>query len=626
MSIRRDLILAAALKINLRHSHPNPLPKEEGILLQRRLLRAVKYLLAAFMTAICVTPANADLTLFDSGKSPYQIVVAAQCSPAERYAAEELRQYFEKMTGAKLPIVTDDQKRSEDEIVLGGANVPADAAGAASNLNGEQPGLDGLTIRTAGNRLLISGSGPRGTLYGVYSLLEDKLGIRWFTPDVEVVPRRDRVVLGDVNETQTPALEYREVYWSEFQNADFAARHRLNGNSYPLDEKHGGRMAIYHPFVHSFDQLVPRELFAEHSEYFPLINGERKNGYVQRCLTNPDVLRIATERVRQWIKEHPEATIISVSQNDTINNCQCPQCKAIDDAEGSPAGSLLTFVNAIAAAIEKDHPNVRIDTLAYQYTRKPPKNLRPNKNVIVRLCSIECCFAHPFDGCSAKENARFVDDIKAWQPVAPLLYVWDYTTNFGQYQQPFPNFGVLQPNVRFFVNHGVKGLFEQGNYSHGGHGEMEPLRGYLLAKLLWDPNANVQKHTDEFLNAYYGQAAEPMREYMALVSRQVQTPGVHAHIFDHPNAKYLTDDFLSAAEKLFDDAEQRAENDAVKFRVQTARLPIWQVKLSTKRVKGDERSALLERYLTIARKAEISNASEGKSLDDWAREMEKAGK
>src|SRR5439155_356029 len=212
-----------------------------------------------------------------------------------------------------------------------------------------------------------------------------------------------------------------------------------------------GPYTVYFPFVHSFDALVPRELYQEHPEYFPLIDGKRTNGYVQRCLSNPDVLKISIERVRQWIKEHPDATIISVSQNDAIKNCQCEQCKAVDDAEGSPAGSLLKFVNAVAAAIEKDHPNVRIDTLAYQYTRKPPKTIRPRPNVIVRLCSIECCFAHPLERCSSPEDQRFRDDIIAWQPVASLLYVWDYTPNFTNYQQPFPNFDALQPNVQFFV-------------------------------------------------------------------------------------------------------------------------------------------------------------------------------
>ena len=338
-------------------------------------------------------------------------------------------------------------------------------------------------------------------------------------------------------------------------------------------------------------------------------------------MSNPDVLKIAIDRVRQWLKEHPEATIISVSQNDTFNYCQCAKCKALDDAEGSPAASLLRFTNAIAEDVERDYPNVRIDTLAYQYSRKPPKTLRPRHNVIVRLCSIECCFAHPLEACSSPENQRFRDDIIAWQPVAPLLYVWDYTPNFSHYQQPFPNFDALQPNVQFFVKHGVKGLFEEGNYSGGGNGEMGPLRAYVLAKLLWNPYTDVQQHIAEFLRAYYGKAANNIRAYLELLHRQAREKGYHAHIYDPPAAPYLNDEAINGAEELFDEAERLADDDTIRFRVEVARLPIWYVKLATNRVTGDAKAELLRRFLSVARKAGISNISESRSLDDWAKRM-----
>ena len=576
-------------------------------------------LLSALLLFAPATRIIAAVTLADKAATRYRIVVAADAIPSERYAAEELQRYLERMSGAKLPIVTDAEPAASREILLGDN---AHLRSLKSKIDFTSLGADGFVLRTDGNRLIIAGGMPRGTLYGVYALLEEKLGVRWFTSEVEVVPRRDRVQLPKLNETQVPRLEYREVFWTAMmRDPDFAARHRLNGDHYRLTEKHGGRAAVYFPFVHSFDLLIPRELYKEHPEYFPLIKGKRVDGYVQRCLSNPDVLRISIERVRQWIKEHPEATIISVSQNDTFNYCQCDQCKALDGAEGSPAASMIRFVNAVAEAIEKEHPNVRIDTLAYQYTRKPPKTLRPRKNVIVRLCSIECCFAHPLDSCPSEENRRFRDDILAWQPVAPLLYIWDYTPNFANYQQPFPNFDSLQPNVRFFANHGVKGLFEQGNYSAGGNGEMEPLRAYLLAKLLWNPDADVKRHTDEFLHGYYGRAAGKIREYLDIVHRPVREKGLHAHIFDRPKAAYLDEETLAAAEWTLDAADRDAENDAIRFRVEVARLPVWYVKLATERVKGDERTVLLRRFLEIARKAGISNISEGKSLNDWAKQM-----
>jgi Domain of unknown function (DUF4838)/Glycosyl hydrolase family 67 N-terminus len=563
--------------------------------------------------------ARADLTVINKGQSGYRIVIAAGAIPSERYAAEELQRYLEGIGGAKLPIVNDTERVRFKEILLGDN---AHLRKLQPKLDVGKVGPDGFVLRTYRGRLVIAGGQPRGTLNGVYTLLEEKLGVRWFTPELEVVPKLARVRLPNLDETRVPALENRDVFWREMmRDADFAAKHRLNGQHYSLKEKHGGAFTTYYPFVHSFDMLVPKELCKDHPEYLPLINGQRKDGYVQRCLSNPDVLKIAIENVRKWIQQHPEATIISVSQNDTINNCQCASCKAVDDAEGSPSGSLLKFVNAIAENIEHDYPKVRIDTLAYQYTRKPPKTLRPHRNVIIRLCSIECCFAHPLETCSAEANRRFRDDIIAWQPVAPLLYVWDYTPNFAHYEQPFPNFDSLQANVQFFVRHGVKSLFEQGNYSGGGQGEMGPLRAYVLAKLLWNPDTDVQKHIDEFTRAYYGKAADQIKTYIELEEQQVRGKDCHAHIFDGSTVCYLNDDFLGEGERILNAAEQQASDDAVRARVQVAELPIWYVKIATNRVTGEPRTDLIHRFLAVARKAGVSNISEGMSLNDWAKKM-----
>src|SRR5262249_46660805 len=153
------------------------------------------------------------------------------------------------------------------------------------------------------------------------------------------------------------------------------------------------------------------------------------------------------------------------------------------------------------------------------------------------------------------------------------LYIWDYTPNFAHYQQPFPNFDVLQPNVQFFIQHRVKGLFEQGNYSSGGYGEMGPLRAYLLARLLWNPQADMQTDTREFLDAYYGHAGAEIQAYLELVETQVRNGKAHAHIFESPKAPYLNDQFIASAEEILNRAENSADNDVVRFRVQVARLP-----------------------------------------------------
>ena len=564
-------------------------------------------------------PAHAALTLAAKNKSEYQIVVATNAPPSEQYAATELRDYIEKISGVPLPIVSDGSPSKAREILLGDN---AHLRALRNQIDFPSLGQEGYILRTDGKRLIIAGGQPRGTLYGVYALLENHLGVRWFTPEVESVPATNRILLPTLNVRYLPTLQYREVYWTEMMRAPkFAARHRLNGNSYALTEQLGSRAEVYFPFVHSLDSLIPRELYHDHPEYFPLRNGKRIDGYVQRCLSNPDVIKMAIARVRQWIQEHPNATIISVSQNDTGNWCQCPQCKGLDDAEGSPSASMLRFVNTIAQDIEHDYPNVRLDTLAYQYTRKPPKTIRPRPNVIIRLCSIECCFAHPLATCVSDQNRRFRDDIVAWQPIAPTLYVWDYTPNFAHYQQPFPNLAALQPNVQFFASHGVRGLFEQGNYSSGGNGELGPLRAYLLAQLLWDPNTDLKRHTTEFLHGYYGQAAPKLQAYLDLLTAQVQDPSIHARISDRPTARYLNPEFLKSADTLFDDAAQLAETDAIRARVETAHLPIWYVEIAANRVTGDDRDKLVTRFLQVARRAGINQISEGQSLDDWAKKL-----
>ena len=78
---------------------------------------------------------------------------------------------------------------------------------------------------------------------------------------------------------------------------------------------------------------------------------------------------------------------------------------------------------------------------------------------------------------------------------------------------------------------------------------------------------------------------------------------------------------MNAGEKILDEAEALAESDAVRFRVEVARLPVWYVKIANKRVTGEARKDLLNRFVTIAKQAGVSNISESTSLDDWAKKQ-----
>jgi len=573
------------------------------------------------------------MLLVDNGCTNWRIIVGRDASPSEKHAADELQHFIMEISDVCIPIVDDGCQIGKNEIIIGNNN---HLQQLGVNVDWAKLGDEGFVIKTIENKLIIAGGRLRGTIYGVYTFLEEYLGCRWLSSEVSYIPKRKVIEIPDIDDEQIPALEYREPYYYDAFDGDWAVRNKCNGSFARLEEKHGKKLKYSKYFVHTFNKLVPvEEYFDIHPEYFSEVDGKRISEHTQLCLTNEDVFEIALERVREWIEAEPDATIFSVSQNDCYNPCQCEKCREIDEREGSHSGTLLYFVNRIAEEIEKDYPDKYIDTLAYQYTRKPPKYVRPRRNVIIRLCSIECCFSHPLEECNAisypfyyrmsrkdvQDYTSFAQDLHEWSKIANRLYVWDYVTNFANYIMPFPNFHVLQPNIKFMTKNNVKGIFEEGNYAKGGKGEFAELRAYVLAKLLWNPDYDVDLVIDEFLTGYYGNAAAPIRRYIDMLHKKVVDENIHMGIYDPPLNRYLTKDILKKAEELFNRAEALADNDEILKRVRIARLPIEYVRLSTIPPDTPGRDKLIEDFFAELKKAGITEIREGRALDDSERAM-----
>jgi hypothetical protein len=514
---------------------------------------------------------RAELTLASKGATRHVIVVDPAATAPELTAAKELATTLRQITGAEFAIQTNTKAPTRAILVGGGAaaseaflDVPFDGLGAEE-----------LVMRTRGNRLLLAGGRPRGTLYAVSRFLQQHGGVRWWTPWVSKIPKQPTLRLGDLDVRQKPAFEYRESFWYPAFDADWSWRNGCNGHSSRLTPDRGGRID-YKGFVHTFYPLVPPEKhFAEHPEWFSLLKGKRTADRAQLCLTNPKLRDFMVERVKAWLRESPEASIMGVSQNDWHGACACADCQALDEAEGSHAGTMLAFVNYVAEQIEPEFPHVAVDTLAYQYTRKPPKTIQPRPNVIVRLCSIECNFREPLDHAS---NAAFADDIRGWAKICRRLYIWDYTTDFAHYVQPHPNWFTLGPNLRFFAAHNVRGVFEQGAYqSHGS--EMAELRAWVLAQLLWNPKRDDRALIREFLDGYYGAAAPAITRYFDLLHQAAQ--GHSLTCYSGTDAPFLRFPTLAEAEKLWQEAARAVAGDGeLTARVRLAHLPLRYVWLS----------------------------------------------
>ncbi|MCP4642662.1 MAG: DUF4838 domain-containing protein [bacterium] len=566
----------------------------------------------------------------DLALDTHVIVTAVEPTPQETTASRDLQMHLERITGHMIPIVPDADCAGKACISIG-RNAFTDSL--ALHINYDVLGAEGIHIATKGRNLVLTGN-KRGVLYATYVFLEDYLGCRWFTSDCATWPTDGVIAVDNLDVRYVPPFEYRDTDYPKCRAPEFGVRNRLNGKYAQATEAWGGKVD-YKGFVHTFHNLVPTDqYFATHPEYFSEIGGNRVHERTQLCLTNPDALRIATASVLRWIEESPSASIVSVSQNDCRGYCTCTACAALAEKEGSESGPLVHFVNAIADVVAEKHPDVIIDTLAYQYTRKPPKHVRPRPNVAIRLCSIECEFNRPL--ATSSVNSSFVEDIKGWNAICDRLHIWDYVINYAHCVQPFPNFDVLKPNIQFFRDHGVTGIYEEANYFSRG-GELAELRTYVMAKLLWDPEYDVDTAVDEFCKAYYGKAWHFVRAYFDDIHRlAVADPGFHMHIWAGQDGPFQTDEALAVYRNLFDRAEALVQDDPVRLhRVQVARLPIMYTQLAkgagaycsleddalVPTVSGINMEGLSARFGAIAKKEGMRSVSEGSGpidlVDSW---------
>ena len=430
----------------------------------------------------CNDAFHSELTIIDNVYSNYTIVIPALATEIEKKAAYKLQYYFREMSGTKLKVIPENKPWQSHAIYVGGCN-------SAKKLNIDFPVLDedGFSLKTQGQDFFICGGKRNGTLFGVYDFLE-QVGFRKYSPDAELIPKKKLLRIPQYNITEIPVFHYRETLMPDASDPDYAEWHKLHHRS--EREKDWGM------WVHTFDDLIPPEkYFKEHPEYFSLNNGIRSSK-TQLCLSNSNVLDLVILRLKDLISKNPQASHWSISQNDTYGPCECSGCENIDNQYGGvPSGSLIHFVNQVAERF----PDKVISTLAYQSSRKAPEGIKPAENVNIVLCTIELNRSRPIR--TDPSSRGFVNDISNWKKLTNNILIWDYIVQFRNYLDPFPNLHVLQPNIQFFSDNGVHMMFEQG--SNRSLSEFHERRSYIMAKLLWNPDANVDLTMNDFLNVFF---------------------------------------------------------------------------------------------------------------------------
>ncbi|MCL5103797.1 MAG: DUF4838 domain-containing protein, partial [Armatimonadetes bacterium] len=528
-----------------------------------------------------------ELVLASGGKANYIILLSEKATTQEEKAATDLAQWLKEITGADFPVVHEGRYyRSTHPLISIGktelflnANIPD----AKIDLKEE-----GYAIAANGENLYLWGGNTRGPINAVYALLEEDLGCRWYDKDSATIPNRPELRFRPVPRHFIPVLEIRDPYYFEAFDKTWSLRNRANSSYDTVPAEWGGNFE-YAMFVHTFDAFLPREkYFKDHPEYYALVNGKRVGGQHtgQLCLTNNDVLNIVIDEVRRSLREKPNARVISVSPNDGLNYCECPSCKAIDDREGTNAGSLITFVNKVAEAIEGEFPDVSISTLAYLGTFIPPKTIKPRHNVAIQFCTEAHAWPHPFTFITDGPD-KVYEALKGWSAIGARIHIWDYTVNFGGYLTIMPNMPVVSENMRTYIKNGARGIMLQGNVEcHGS--DNTRMRCWVWAKQMWDPSLDTLELMKDFIYGYYGNAAEPMWKYNMLIWKLWETNYARTRQLGNdspfqdksPYAPYWTKDFVDDATALFDEAERMSKDSDTLRRVKREKASLLYTKIS----------------------------------------------
>ena len=556
--------------------------------------------------------------IIKNNQTRYHIVHSVNSHEAERYAGMELQKYIYLAANTLIPVFSDKCMQRSKEIILGDAR-----ANSYKNILRDKS-TEAYLIKEDSENIYITGNSPRAILYGVYKFLELFIGFRCYAKDCEKYDTlNDLAIEEGFSYIGDFSFEYREAYFTDAFNGDFAAKNMLNSNLADLSNKHGNKVKWFN-FHHSFSDLInPLEYFDTHPEYFSLIDGKRVKIHTELCLSNKDVFNLCLDKLRTWIINNPECDIFSVAQDEWMGHftkmaCECENCKKIDEENNSQSGSIITFVNKLATALQEEFPNKLIHTFAYQYSRKTPTKVIPHKNIIVRLCNIECSWSKSIEESAANtpegRDGLFLNDLKNWSKISNHLYIWDYAVNFRNYLLPFPNLRTMAKNIELYRKMNVKGILMQGNFSYGGKGYLDELKSYLTARLLRDDAEPLNDLINDFCDHYYGvSSSNYIIDYINMWEDEIYDKTLW--LYDDADSELFTDELIEKGTKLLQLAYVNATNDIYKERIEKLMLGMEYAYIVRLPLEAQNRNELINKFYEKLKQHHITEIMERTSLE-----------
>ncbi len=553
-----------------------------------------------------------------------QIVLPKSATAVETTAAEELNLHLEQMIGKELKIVTEGSE-TKAGIYIG----ETEFAKSKNVTYTDNDFGEGWVIKAVNSDLVIRGGAVRGVLYGVYHLLEDEFGVRWYTlweTEIPDLTETGAVLPANYAHSGVPAMEYRDLFTGKENVRDFDSRffvrNRLNGFTVNESLAYGGEEDFAHPaHVHTIGRVFRPtftastdpynrgwqmavnpdgiDWYIEHPEWYALVFGQRVAD--QMCLSNEELAEAYTEAVLntieytyEWADENGKSRprYFDVSPNDNWMFCKCDDCWEIREKSGD-SGYVLQFVNKIAEVVAKEYPEARVETLAYSFYADAPKDdTKPADNLVIRLAYMDMDYLRGIDH---EINKDYLEALKAWAKItAPgNLYIWDYNTTWSEHGV-FPSMYRHAADFAAFAEYGVNGYFsctEQANNT-----DFWDMKMWLQAKLAEDPTQDFDALMDDFIYGYYGSApGEYIREYLDYVHEKAEAcEDYFGYKTDVLSATWLTVEDIIHGNELFNKAfEAAGEDETLLRRLRAARSGLDRV--------------IIENYTRLATEAAAEN-------------------
>jgi hypothetical protein len=515
---------------------------------------------------------------FNLANTKEQEVIILATSDDAKNPAILLKTYLDQAFEHPFPIQLDKIKNTGNSKII--LEIATDKSTIEENT---------FIIKSDEKNIYLIGSNEKTLRYAIYTLLEI-WGFRKYTAKDSFIPKLKQVSFSkDSNKTYKPSFEYRSLFYPDCYDENFRDWHKLNW--------HINDFGIW---GHSFYKLLSaKTYFKTNPEFFALYEGLRNSESL--CMSNDTVVEIITKKMSEIIAQNPNTAFFSVSQNDDVVYCECEKCKTINEKHGGPQGSFYYFLNKIAALF----PKTKITTLAYLHTYHAPVNLTIEPNIYTLFCPIQMNRGKAI--VEDPNNKSFLGILNNWSTTAPHLYLWDYTVEFTNYLSPFPNFQTFSKNYKLYEQNQVKGLFVQGYADVPG--DLYELRQYLLAKIIWNTQTDVEAVTKDFLNGFYGKAAPFVKEYIDLLIQYQEKANRYLDIYTDPiqnRNTFLSLEAMDQYDQIINQAEIAVvDNPVLTKRVLKLRLALEYVYFEQAKFYGKDKHGMF---------AEKNKEDQGKQL------------